>query len=127
MEKILGKLEKSILETLWERDGICGREIYQKISKNKEIAYTTVLTVLDRMVKKGIVDRKKVDNIYLYYPSMKKEEFERFVTSNIIKGIFDIAPSQAISTFADILSEMNESEINKFFKLIEEKRKAENQ
>jgi len=79
------------------------------------------------MVKKGIVNRKKVDNIYLYYPSMEKKEFERFVTSNIIKGIFEIAPSQAISTFAGILSEMDESEINNFIKLIEEKRKAENQ
>ena len=118
LEKIIGRLERAILEILWENQGIPGREIHQRILKERKLAYTTTLTVLDRMVKKGTVIRKKEGNLFLYYPSLKKDEFERQVASTVIKGIYEIAPFPAISVFVDLLSTMDESEVKEIIRQI---------
>ena len=118
LEKIIGRLERAILEILWENQGIPGREIHQRILKERKLAYTTTLTVLDRMVKKGTVIRKKEGNLFLYYPSLKKDEFEHHVASTVIKGIYEIAPSPAISAFVDIISTMDESEVKEIIRQI---------
>jgi len=118
LEKIIGRLERAILEILWENQGIPGREIHQRILKERKLAYTTTLTVLDRMVKKGTVIRKREGSLFLYYPSLKKDEFERQVASTVIKGIYEIAPFPAISVFVDLLSTMDESEVKEIIRQI---------
>jgi predicted transcriptional regulator len=90
--------------------------------KGRKLAYTTTLTILDRMVKKGSALRKRGESLFLYYPSMKKEEFEHRVASTMIKGIYEMAPSPAISAFVDILSGMDESKINEIIRQIEKKK-----
>jgi predicted transcriptional regulator len=122
LEKIIGRLERSILDILWENQGIPGREIHQRMLKERKLAYTTTLTILDRMVKKGSALRKRGESLFLYYPSMKKEEFEHRVASTMIKGIYEMAPSPAISVFVDILSGMDESKINEIIRQIEKKK-----
>lgn len=123
MEKVIGKLEQALLAVLSESPGISGRELYEKILKHRKLAYTTVLTVLDRMVKKGVVAKKKVKRIYLYSPAMDREEFERRVTASVIQAAYEIAPSQAVSTFADILSRLDDPTRDGFLRMIEGKRR----
>jgi len=118
LEKIIGRLERAVLEILWESQGLPGREIHQRMLKQRKLAYTTTLTVLDRMVKKGTVLRKREGGLFLYYPSLKKDEFERQVASTVIKGIYEIAPFPAISAFVDLLSTMNESEVKEIIRQI---------
>jgi predicted transcriptional regulator len=122
LEKIIGRLERSILDILWENQGIPGREIHQRMLNERKLAYTTTLTILDRMVKKGSALRKKEGSLFLYYPSMKKEEFEQRVASTMIRGIYEMAPSPAISAFVEILSSMDESEINEIISRVEKKK-----
>lgn len=122
LEKVIGRLERAILEILWENQGIPGREIHQRMLKGRKLAYTTTLTVLDRMVKKGTALRKREASLFRYYPSMKKEEFEHRVASTMIKGIYEMAPSPAISTFVDILSGMDKSKINKIIRQVKKKK-----
>jgi len=122
LEKIIGRLERAVLEILWENQGLHGREIHQRMLKERKLAYTTTLTILDRMVKKRTALRKREGRLFLYYPSMKKEEFERQVASTMIKGIYEMAPSPAISAFVDILSSMDESEINEIIRQVEKKK-----
>lgn len=125
MEKIIGKLERAVLEVLWRRGNLPGREIYTQVCRRKKLAYTTILTVLNRLVKKGIVIRNKVDGIYFFAPATKKDEFERRVASLVIKGIFEISPACAVSTFVDILSGWDEQEVEKIMKLLEERKRVD--
>jgi predicted transcriptional regulator len=123
IEKILGALERAILEVLWEKPDLTGRDVYERVRSRKKTAYTTVLTVLNRMVEKGSLRREREDGLYVYNAAMTREEFERRVASAVIKGIYDIAPSQTVSTFVDILSRLEEHEVENILKAIEKQKK----
>jgi predicted transcriptional regulator len=123
--KMFGSAELSVLEVLWEKGALTGREIYEEVRLSKELAYTTVLTVVGRMVKKGSIKRKKSDSMYMYEPALKKPEFERQAASVVIKGIIAMSPSHAVSAFVDVLSQYDARKLDEIMKIIEEKRKAE--
>jgi len=124
---MFGSAELPVLEALWERGALTGREIYEEVRRSRELAYTTVLTIVGRMVKKGSVKRKKLGGIYIYEPALKKPEFERQAASAVIKGIVAMSPSYAVSAFVDVLSQYDAGKLDEIMKIIEERRKAEGQ
>lgn len=122
---MFGSAELPVLEALWEKNALTGREIYEQVRRSKKLAYTTVLTTVGRMVKKRSIRRKRMDGIYVYEPAWTKLEFERQAASAVIRGIVEISPSHAVSAFVDILSQSDAGKLDEIMKIIEEKRKAE--
>lgn len=61
----LGDLERAVLEVLWEREDASVREVHEALT-DRELAYTTVLTVLDRMHGKSLVTREKDARAFRY-------------------------------------------------------------
>lgn len=125
LAKVVGSAERPILELLWQKGPLTGREIYEQVRHAKVLAYTTVLTLVGRMVKKGSVRRQRVDGLFKYEAALEKAEFEKQVAAAVMKGILEISPSSAVSTFVDIVSKWDESQLDKVMEIIEEKRRAE--
>ncbi|HEX2877891.1 MAG TPA: BlaI/MecI/CopY family transcriptional regulator, partial [Polyangiaceae bacterium] len=74
--KPLGELEAMILGVLWD----CGaklsvREVLDRLKRGPALAYTTVLTVLDRLHDKGLVAREKDGKAFSYWPSLTREAY----------------------------------------------------
>ena len=86
---VLGRLELGILEILWQRGESAVREIVELLNKGGDPprAYTTAMTTLDRLYKKGILSRKKVDRAFVYSPLLTNEEFERRRARSLISGL----------------------------------------
>ena len=55
LHQVLGHLEQDLLNYLWESDEATGRQIFDAVSLKRQNAYHTILTVLNRMVKKGLL------------------------------------------------------------------------
>ena len=125
LEKMFGSNERLILEALWDKGSLTGQRIHEEVGRAKALAYTTVLTIVGRMVKKGSVKRKKVDGLYHYEPAMIRSEFERQASSAIVEGILEISPGYAVSAFVDVLSRYDSDKLDEIMKVIEERRKAE--
>lgn len=72
----LGPLEVRTLETLWslEADGAFAREVQEAI--DQALAYTTVTTTLDRLCKKNLIARRKVDRAFVYKPKYTRQELD---------------------------------------------------
>ena len=76
----LGDLERTIMDRLWAIDPVTPesaltvREIHERIAAEREIAYTTVMTVLDRLTKKGLVTRERDGRAWRYLPVSTSEE-----------------------------------------------------
>lgn len=121
--KVLGHLEQDILEALWLKQEASGKEIFAEIKRNREIALTTVLTVLERLAKKGIVRKVKGESVYLFRPAYSKDEFAREVSQEVLKGIFEISASGACASFVDALADNDPLELDKLTALIESKKK----
>lgn len=72
--KDLGELEAEVMARLWDWDRTCTvRDILQDMTADRQLAYTTVMTVLDNLHKKGFVSRKAVGRAY-HYRSVKSRE-----------------------------------------------------
>jgi len=70
----LGPLEQRVLESLWARDGQASvRDLRPAFP---EIAYTTLMTTLDRLHRKGVLGRSKVGRAFYYRPRLTRPEFE---------------------------------------------------
>jgi predicted transcriptional regulator len=70
----LGKLERQVLDEAWGRGEVSVRDIY--LTFEERIAYTTLMTTLDRLYKKRLLERRKDGRAFLYSPAVTREEFE---------------------------------------------------
>lgn len=57
------------------------------INHRYDYAYTTVMTVMNHLEKKGMLIREKVEHSFVYTPIMSKEEFLKYATEKIISGL----------------------------------------
>ena len=55
----LGELERSVMETLWARGEISGKEVFDLMGSTHNVQHNTLLTVLDRLINKGLVIKQK--------------------------------------------------------------------
>lgn len=121
--RALGDLEKDIMNILWQKGGVTGKEALAEISRSKKAAITTVLTVLDRLVKKGIVKKVKGESVYIYTPALTKDEFTDIVSHEVMRGVLDISASSAVASFVDVLAEADPKELDRLSRLIEKKKR----
>ena len=71
----LGSLEWELMELLWSRNESSVREAMAQLAR--PLAYTTVMTTLDRLYKKGLVDRRKSQRAFVYSPRLSRREWDR--------------------------------------------------
>ena len=84
---LLGFLEKDVMEVLWSGGQWSVRDVVQKLERR--LAYTTVMTTLDRLFKKGILQRQKVDRAFLYSSAFPREEWERRRAGSLLAGFLN--------------------------------------
>lgn len=71
-----GELEAAVMDRLWRRDEPATvREIWQDLQPDRDLAYNTVLTVVDNLFKKGRLRREKQGRAYLYAPVTSRSEY----------------------------------------------------
>lgn len=81
----LGELERTVMDVLWDLDpeaDITVRDVHQQISASREVAYTTVMTVMDRLSRKGMVEQHKEGRAYRYRARSTRAE----MTADLMRG-----------------------------------------
>ena len=101
-----GDLEASVMERVWGReDGVTVREVFEELSDAREIAYTTVLSTLDNLHRKGWVKREREGKAFRYWPTMTREQR----SANLMRAAFDSGgDTEAVLAF--FVNQMTESE-----------------
>ena len=119
----LGPLELDVMEFLWASGSSSGRDVFSGMKTGRDIALTTVLTVLERLVKKGLVVKHKGAGLIAFSPAHSKEEFARAVSEDVFKGIINISTSGLCASFVDALAASDPEELELLSELIENKKK----
>ena len=119
----LGKLERAVLNEAWKREEVSVRDIYLAFGEN--IAYTTLMTTLDRLFKKNILTRRKDGRAFLYAPAVSPDEFEQGIREDVIEGLLghgsDVQP--VLACIVDTVSERDRELLDELDRLIKEKRR----
>jgi predicted transcriptional regulator len=121
------ELERPLMEILWTKGSMKGRDLYEEIRRKKGIAYTTALTVLDRLSKKGFVKKDRESETILFIPALSRQSYESAVTRSLVQKAFELSPDLAVSAFAGMFSKMSKGNLEKLEKLLKEKKNAEYQ
>ena len=120
----LGKLEREVLDGIWRRGETSVREMHREFEDR--LAYTTLMTTLDRLYKKGLLVREKEGRAYLYSPRVTREEFERGVAEDGLGGLLETNSGGAeplLACIVDAVSEQDRSLLDELHRLVEEKRR----
>lgn len=99
----LGQLEAAVMDRLWKWDRpVSVREVLDDLNKDRELAYTTVMTVLDNLHRKGMVLREKTGRAYVYRPTRSRASH----TAELMEQVLSKNPdrSGALLRFVEQLS-----------------------
>ncbi len=77
------------MNTLWPLGEGTVREIQQRLAAFRPRAYTTIMTIMDRLARKGVVTRRKVGRAYLYRPNLTAEEARAHAIEQVVEGFFE--------------------------------------
>lgn len=90
------------MDILWQSDGFTVREVHVKFERT--LAYTTVMTTLDRLYKKGFVSRTRSGRAFVYRASMTRAQTEAAVTSGMLHGLLSSGAAMPIlSNLVDVV------------------------
>ena len=121
----LGPLELSVMEVVWQA-GTCNvRDVVQQL--DRELAYTTIMTTMDRLYKKGLLDRTKCERAFIYSARIAKNDWERQRTDDLLAGFLaGTQPSREmlISCLVDAVGEHDPDLLDKLEAKIQSKRRA---
>ena len=125
MVESLGALESTVLEAL-SRAGepLSVREVQAKLQRHAELAYTTVLTVLDRLHEKQLVCRQKRGRAFYYEPLVTSEEWRGQRAAKLLASR-DAPPSRAVlMAFLDGAESLAPDVLNELSALLDERRRT---
>ena len=124
MMHLLGPLEIHVLETLWSRGESNVRDVVSRLSR--PLAYTTVMTTLDRLFKKGLLNRRKSERAFLYSPRFSRSEWEQQRAGELVAGFLAVPrPSREllISCLVEAVGQHDETLLDELEEKIRIKRK----
>jgi predicted transcriptional regulator len=120
----LGKLERQVLNEIWGRDEVSVRDVY--LTFGEKIAYTTLMTTLDRLFKKKLLTRRKEGRAFVYEAAVSPAEFERGIREDVIEGLLghgSDAVQPVLACIVDTVSERDRELLDELDRLIKEKRR----
>jgi BlaI family transcriptional regulator, penicillinase repressor len=91
-------LELECLKALWSIGEGTVHDVQRVIANKRKLAYTTVMTVMDRLEKRGAVSRRKQGRSFVYLPKLRREELQRSAVKEMVERFFE-GSEDALSRF----------------------------
>jgi BlaI family penicillinase repressor len=85
----LAPLERECMQALWPLGEGTVREIREQMADTRPRAYTTIMTIMDRLARKGIVARAKAGRAYVYRPNISAEEARTHAVEQLVAHFFE--------------------------------------
>lgn len=117
--KSLSPLDQEIMNVVWNCHICSVREVLEHIRKEKELAYTTVATILTRLHVKGLLKRSEKNSVVYYSPKVSREEFGKKVAGSFFTNFFQAFGDTAIASFAESIEELPKEKKDYFLTLLE--------
>jgi predicted transcriptional regulator len=84
----LAPLELDCMNTLWPVGEATVREIRDLLAARRARAYTTIMTIMDRLARKGVVERRKAGRAYVYRPKLSAEDARAQALAQVVENFF---------------------------------------
>ena len=123
VQPALGPLERRVMDLLWRGGEASVRGVRADVGT--QVAYTTVMTTLDRLFKKGLLTRRKIGRAFHYEPATSREECERRRAAALVQGLLEQhqqTPLPLLSHLVEAVCERDGKLLDELERLVQEKR-----
>ncbi len=120
----LGPLEREVMELLWRLDAMSVRDLHSRLGNR--LAYTTLMTTLDRLHRKSLLERHKSGRAFVYAARVSREELEHGIAADVIDELLSRnAQSKAplLSCFVDAVSACDRKLLDELDRMVRNKRR----
>jgi predicted transcriptional regulator len=101
-----GELEDVVMDHLWRRDGTTTvRDIFEVLRRDREIAYTTVMSTMDSLHRKGWLQRERQGKAFAYWPTLTREQY----SARLMRDALDAGGNSGL-VLAHLLDQMSDQE-----------------
>lgn len=107
LQRVLGTLEAEIMESMWHKQEATIREVWEELCLEKHVAFNTIMTVMNRLVEKGLLRRSGVTGSYRFQPLMTREDFLDKLSREVSLSLITDFGRRAVAQFVEVLEEGN--------------------
>jgi len=109
----LGETEMEVLHHVWELGEATVKDVKERILNDRQVAYTTIMTVMKNLADKGYLKYRKDGVTYVYSPAQEPESVRFNLVKDLVKKVFKGSPTELVQTLVEgeELSDTDRSEI----------------
>jgi len=101
-------LEKAVMELLWDTgEPLTPREVKERLPEVSTLAYTTVMTTMARLARKGILQRDTGGLAHRYRPALSRDQYARGAVGDALTWLLDRYPEPAVAYLADVVDDLD--------------------
>lgn len=123
LNRFFGPLEAKIMDVLWSQGPLSIKEVQMKLGENKVMNFNTVMTVMNRLVDKGVLLKEMQGRTSIYAPVETREEFMNTQSKELTQELMDQFGSIAVAHMLDAVEEADPELISQLEQKIEQWKK----
>ena len=117
--KVLGDLEARVMDVVWEvAQPMSARAVHELVAEEHPVAVLTVVTVLNKLVDKRLLGRRKQEGVFHYAATTTRDEFVSRMSRQMMEGILSFAPEMLATSFVDVLAEQDPEQLAELARLV---------
>lgn len=126
LAKVLGDLEARVMQIVWDFERATpARDIYARVAKVHDVAALTVVTVLNKLVRKGLLRRFKRDDLFHYEARWSEVDFLAHASRRIVEEVLAFEPDAVAASFVDVLAERDPERLAELARVIRRRLREE--
>lgn len=110
------------MEILWEDAPLSVRDVKRRLGRSK-LAYTTIMTTLDRLYRKGLLARTKNGLAFVYQPAIDRAEYQRRVVQAALTPLLEHGAGPVLAAFVDVAAGTDAENLDRLEQLIAARRR----
>jgi predicted transcriptional regulator len=108
IQTAFGALERDVLRVLWLDGDLAVRDVQARL--DRPVAYTTVMTTLDRLFKKGILSRRRDGRAFVYSAALSPQELRASIAGHVLSGILKSQQAEAGPVLSNLVESVGQQD-----------------
>jgi predicted transcriptional regulator len=121
---LLGELEKAVLDHLWSAGPRDAKAMHAALGRERGIALNTVQSTLERLVRKGLAERRKQGRAYSYAAAVSRTDWVAGAVQHLIADIPGLGPHVLLAAFVELAERAGSEELALLERLVAERRRG---
>jgi predicted transcriptional regulator len=120
--KVLGDLETRVLRSVWALGApATAKAVHADVARSHDVQLHTVITVLNKLVDKGVLLREKIDAVFHYSSTVSEADFLARMSRRAVEGVLSLGPDLVATSFVDVLAEHDPERLEALSQLIQQR------